>query len=219
MINGSFEGEYTERGYAEVKVAEGWEPFWARGHTPPPERPEVNCGRPEFFPARAEVDPFRVIDGAKAQGWYVRWRVMDAGVYQTFQVPANTQFTFSTNVQAWCSDGGDPRISDGELNFRLGLDLTGGIDPWASNVVWSNWLRGQAEYQKMEIHATSLTMQVTVFIRAWNKWELSHNDAYTDDAMLVIKGENEGNEGGLTEEDVRRIIREEVRSIRLTIGE
>jgi hypothetical protein len=30
--------------------------------------------------------------------------------------------------------------------------------------------------------------QATVFIRAWNKWRLSHNDVYLDAATLEVEG-------------------------------
>lgn len=182
MNNGSFEGTYTERGYPEVRVAPEWKPFYCLAL--PPEGDDM-CARPEYKPVFERDFPYRVTDGNMAQCWFVRWKVMDAGVYQRITgLPANTKFTFSADVQAWCSQGGDPRVSDGELYFRLGLSLDGTTDPDSPIVIWTDWKRGSTDYQTMSISAITLTPNVTVFVRAWNKWCLSHNDAYIDNAKL-----------------------------------
>ena len=45
-----------------------------------------------------------------------------------------------------------------------------------------------AEYQALEMQATADAPHATVFVRAWNKWRLSHNDVYVDAVTLEVEG-------------------------------
>lgn len=174
LVNPSFEGEYTEREKRpEVKVASGWYPFWAE-----------ELAVPEYKPLPTSVDPVRVLDGDQAQCWFIRWNLMDAGVMQYVTVPVGAQVVFSVSVQAWCSQSDDPRTSDGDLDFAIGIDPLGGDDPWAQSIEWSDTVRGTAEYKRIEVSCVAEASVITVYVRAWNKWKLSHNDAYIDAADL-----------------------------------
>ena len=59
---------------------------------------------------------------------------------------------------------------------------------------------------------------MTVFVRAWNKWRLSHNDIYIDDCHLVKEGGGTIPPGGTDclmdwdrlESTVRRVVAEEL---------
>lgn len=185
LRNGGFEGDYTERGAPEVKIAPGWEPFWLEGMPHDGQGPAV---RPEFKPVTKDIDAHRIVEGDTAQAWFIRWNTMDAGVYQRVtEIEPGSELTFSASVQVWCSEKNDPRADDGELYMRLGIDPTGGQDPWADRVQWSGWTRGTKEHQRIKVTATTKGDTATVFVRAWNKWKLSHNDAYVDAAELVAR--------------------------------
>jgi hypothetical protein len=152
--------------------------------------------RPEFKPVTVAIDPKRVVEGQTTQGWFVRWKTMDAGVYQRVTgLAAGQELTFSASIQVWCSQKDNPRADDGELYMRVGIDPAGGIDPWADSVQWSAWERGTREHERISITATAAGGAATVFVRGWNKWKLSHNDAYVDDAQLIVAGVPEEGEG------------------------
>ena len=74
----------------------------------------------------------------------------------------------------------------GNFNFTLGIDPTGGTDPFAPTVIWGN---GVSNYNKhfavpsVEVVATSNYM--TVFLRSRTLWAFKHNDAYWDTISLV----------------------------------
>jgi hypothetical protein len=88
----------------------------------------------------------------------------------------------------WCSESDDPLAADGELYARLGLDLQGGMDPWAATVQWTRWARLTEEYQALELQAIADAPHATVFIRAQTRWRLSHNDVYRDAVTLEVEG-------------------------------
>ena len=146
LRNGGFEGAYTEG------VAPEWEPFWLEGM---PHEGQGPATRPEFKPVTTEIDPARIVEGDKAQEWYVRWNTMDAGVYQQVTgLQAGQSLTFSASVQVWCSQNDDPRADDGELYMRVGIDPMGGVDPWAGSVQWSGWKRGTKEHERISVTTT-----------------------------------------------------------------
>jgi len=213
LTNGGFEGSYTERGAPEVKVALGWEPFWATGD-PPKERGQGPCARPEYKPVLAAQFPYRVKAGLAAQCWFLNYRVMDAGILQRVKVQAGRRYEFWVAAHAWCSNGDDPHVSDGEMYLSLGLDLGGGTNPFEQGVVWTPWRLLGADYARCgTLAVTALTEQMTVYVRAWNKWRLKHNDVYVDEAELNDVSAGPPPEPGTAAVDydrIRQIVREEL---------
>lgn len=192
LQNPGFEGIYqAQDGINEVKVAIGWRAFWHEG-LPPQEHAQGPCQRPEYIPATLGVDAGRVIEGARAQGWFLRYKVMDAGVYQRIMdLSVDEPFSFSVYAHAWCSNRDDPRAADGEMYLALGVDLTGGTDARAIHVRWTEWRRLTQDYRELTIADRTTGPELTVFVRAWNKWRLSHNDVYIDDASFTVEGGQE----------------------------
>jgi len=121
-------------------------------------------------------------------------------------------YQFDVAAQAWCSNSDDPTVSDGELYVSLGIDPYGGTDAFAQSVAWTEWAYIGAEYKRLESHkALAGAGYVTLFIRAANKWALSHNDVYIDDAHLTkAGGGTEPPVGEVDYERIRQIVREEI---------
>lgn len=190
LLNPSFELPYSERGAGEVKVSHDWKPFYIVGETIEGQGPTA---RPEYKPLPRSLDELRVIDGDTAQCWFTNWKVHDAGIYQRITgITVGATITFRASGQVWCSESDDPRADDAELYFRLGIDREGGTDAYAGHVVWTDFIRGTAEYQEAEISAIAQATAITVFVRSWNKWPVKHNDMYVDKASLIVEGGNGG---------------------------
>ena len=82
---------------------------------------------------------------------------------------------------------GDPQV-DARTNFTfwVGIDPSGGINPLAGTVVWSQgWHVYNGFVQPVSVQATAQSGTVTVFLRSRTKWPFKHNDAYWDDAELI----------------------------------
>jgi len=75
------------------------------------------------------------------------------------------------------------------FTFRVGIDPTGGTDPFADTVVWGEGrhiYNAHAEVRSNSV--VSVAGAVTVFLRSTTRWPFKHNDAYWDDAELVVVG-------------------------------
>jgi len=217
MQNRSLEQPYIQDGqHSTVKVASGWTYFASNGK--PPER-DGPCQLPEYKPLNKSQDARRVWDGQTAQCWFIRWKIFDAGIYQVVEAEQGAAYKFDAMAQAWCSDSDDPTVSDGEMYVSLGIDPSGGTNAFSTSVAWSDWLPAGATYKRFyspEVIAGGT--KITVFVRAWNKWELSHNDIYIDDTHLVLVSDPEPPEpptGCALDWDrlealMRKVIREEL---------
>jgi len=71
------------------------------------------------------------------------------------------------------------------VNMRVGIDPTGGINPYSPTVVWSGFANPYDVYVPFEIATTAQGDQVTVFTWSNPTAARKHNDIYWDEASLV----------------------------------
>jgi len=190
FVNGEFGRPFVPHpGHDNILVAYGWHAWWSDKKWPDQDQ-NVNrpLAAPEAKPIFAGEFPYRVLEGDTCQCWFIYSKLMNAGIYQQVQVGAGKRVTFDLPFQTWCSAHENPRVSDGELYLRVGIDERGGTDWEADSVVWGNWVRGRAEYASTAISTISQTDTVTLWVHTWNKWAVTHNDIYVDGATLEIEG-------------------------------
>jgi hypothetical protein len=82
------------------------------------------------------------------------------------------------------------QVADGgarNFTFQVGIDPTGGTNPFADSVVWGQGAHVYNAYHQVppvEVLAQGST--VTVFLRSRVLWPFKHCDAYWDDACLEV---------------------------------
>jgi hypothetical protein len=85
----------------------------------------------------------------------------------------------------WSSQNDDFGVSDGYHHKRVGIDPTGGSDPFAPTVVWGNEDRTMDVWVQLGVIAQAKGDAVTVFVQEKPEYSLKHNDVLIDDAALV----------------------------------
>lgn len=82
---------------------------------------------------------------------------------------------------------GDPwNDAVGNFAFMLGIDPTGGTDPFADTVEWGTKAYIYNQYHQVPSVRTMAEAQtVTVFLRSTTLWPFKHNDAHWDDVELL----------------------------------
>jgi hypothetical protein len=187
--------------YGEIFVPEGWVAFWKEG-LPVPHDPQntVGYGRPEMQVIQ-KVPPFlnppRIRSGDWSLKYFTFYRIHDAGIYQTVTVPNNARLRASFWAHAWSSQLDDPFHSDQtteddrqNFTFTIGIDPTGGTDPWADSVEWGEGAHIYDTFAQVPlVEVVAQGTQVTVFIRSQVLWPFKHCDAYADDVTLEIVNE------------------------------
>ncbi len=205
---------HTGQEFGEIFVPEYWVAFWKESG-PVPWDPQNNngFGRPEMQVINREppfLDPPRIRSGNRALKYFTFFRIHDAGLYQQVDVEEGARVTVRAFAHAWsstsdnprCSDGsnvgckvvalreGDPNLDDADRNFtfRVGVDPTGGTDPWADSVVWGAGAHIYNGYAQVpEASAVAEGDRITVFLRSTVLWPFKHCDAYWDDVELVLE--------------------------------
>ncbi len=200
-------------GIPEVQVAPGWRAFWL-DNPPPYAVIPSNCigldsgcywARPEFRGMTTAEFAYRVHGGQLSQKYFTFGRQHEAGLYQQVSgITPGVRLRFSAYLETWSC------LAEGEWNncptapysnhpapmhTKVGIDPTGGTNPWASTVVWSQEVETFDHWTNFWVEATAEADTVTVFIYSrpdWvDGWPRINNDVYVDDASLVVVGEGE----------------------------
>jgi hypothetical protein len=210
-------GPLPSRPWQTVQVAQGWAGWWQ----PPNENMSSKdfyqtypnyCGRnapeecvawhaPEFRDTRSmPQDPPRIRSGQNSQKYFTFWSVHQGGLYQVVEgVRPGMALRFSVYMHAWSAtklNGKEPNphFSFGQtgMHMKIGIDPTGGVDPWSSNVVWSEEKDAYDKFDRYEVQAVARANKVTVFTHSRPENPMEHNDVYVDDADLVYLGGGPG---------------------------
>ena len=197
LVNAGFEGWYThDTLYGErpvVLTPDGWVTWWRESDAEDMVQPEVVRPISTNDPVYVELVP-RIHGGSQAMQLY-NWGTYEAGFYQKVDaLPPGARAIFSAYGHAWsCNEDlpegpyscGDPY---GFL-LKVGIDPTGGEDPWADSVIWSADAYIYDAYEKVGPISTLVGEDgaVTVFIYSYAKWPVKHNEAYWDDAELIVQ--------------------------------
>lgn len=178
------DGQYLQCNTAQVPV--NWIPWWISQSE---EDPDWKNRMPEYKPATA---PYlnRIHSGSAAAQYFTFHSTHTAGLLQVVDVPQNASVRFSIWGQAW-SSASDTDYSDfpTAVNMRIGIDPTGGTNPYGQAIVWSDYKQPYDSYQQFVVEAQAQGAQVTVFTISSPDEARKHNDIYWDDAELVVIGQ------------------------------
>jgi hypothetical protein len=187
LSNPGFEGAYYAwNRIAEISVAEGWLPFWV---SPQAGDEGWKNRTPIYQAATYAVSPHRTRSGQTAQMYATDMATHVAGLMQTVQVSAGQRLRFRAYGHAWSTDQDtvNSSIDPGNVRMKIGIDPTGGTNPFSSQVVWS---AGKAVYDDyddgFEVEAVAACPTVTVFLISSVEKPRKHNAIFWDDASLEV---------------------------------
>lgn len=183
----------------EVQVAQGWLGWWLEPDVDPrypgscENRPgcQVAWHRPEWREAQCgPVCANRVRSGGNAQKYFTFFSIHDAGMYQRVTgITPGQRVRFSIYMQAWSTHNAyGPSEGQQSMGMRIGIDPTGGTNPYAGTVQWSPVNDVYDTWGFYSLEAVAQAGAVTVFTRSTPVYGFQHNDIYLDDASLVIVG-------------------------------
>jgi len=177
---------FTGAQYGEIFTPEGWVTWWAEGEF---KRPEC-----KVIPNEAPFngDPDRIHNGYYSGMCFTFFGKQNAGYYQVVRnIPEGSQVEGAFYAHAWSCGDDSPPLSCGDpyaFYFQVGIDPNGGTDPFSGNIVWSSPYFNYDTFGKVgPVQATvGASGAATLFVKAYGKWDLKHNDAYFDDMSLTM---------------------------------
>lgn len=183
LQDGGLESQYTSRARPDLNIPSAWN-IWI-GETP---RLQDWQNLPPFASAHTEGDP-APYGGSTALMIQRGYATFTAAVYQQVSVTDGA----ALQASAWAylqtcdpADGAQTCESnpDSGAEVRVGIDPTGGTNPFDSDVVWSNTANPHNTWEELTVRATAAGENVTVFLYATQVWPKAINAVYWDDARL-----------------------------------
>jgi len=207
LRNGGFEGNFVRQwnalnnSWVNGRVAEGWTAWWRKptdregrypGQCDLDDRVCQPWHEPEYRETKGiPYNPPRIREGENSQVFFTSFGLHEGGLYQrVVGAPRGWRVRFSIWVRAWSNSTEDTRESSGQpgLHLRLGIDPTGGVDPWSSAVIWGDEFETFDEFTQAEFDVTTQADALTVFFRSAPERALKHIDVVVDDAQLTVVG-------------------------------
>lgn len=186
VYNGSFE-EATRRTSLSSWVAVGWEPWFQQPGTLVE---GYKAREPEFGPLHLRKDQY--LHGEYSMRWFNSYGSHRAGLFQTISVPPGSTIEFSAWFNSWCSSKDVYNESDALCYKQVGIDPTGGTDPFADTVVWSEVNSEMDHWVRVAVRATVPGDKATVFLKEWGQLAVKNNTVVVDHAeAYVIAGPGE----------------------------
>jgi hypothetical protein len=172
-----------------IFTPQGWTTWWRKGG---------DFGQPEVKTI-PNVPPFtgelpRIRSGFYAVLMFTYYRLQDMGLYQvvTGLEPGST-VQLSAYAHGWSCDDKKHKLgySCGDAwnqRFQVGIEPNGAADPFSSNIVWSQEQAVPDHYQRIGPVTAQVGAggKVTAILRSKTKWMYVYQDAYWDDASMVM---------------------------------
>ncbi|MFQ6100912.1 MAG: LysM peptidoglycan-binding domain-containing protein [Anaerolineae bacterium] len=177
------EGFYYYQNVGELKLANGWEAWFVdEGEVEPAWRNR----RPEY---NLCTEPIRVHGGYKSQQYGIIYATHLAGILQRVEgITPGSRLRFTIWGYMY-AEGNHP----GNVHMKVGIDPTGGRDPFAGQVVWSpeasplaHGKGSAAAWYQFSVEAVAQAGAVTVFAYSNPEWAAYQLGAQWDDASLNV---------------------------------
>jgi LysM repeat protein len=139
-----------------------------------------------------ETGPERKVAGDNSQKYFTFYSVHEAGIYQVVGgVKPGDRLRFSVFMEGWSNGANDPSKSDynQHMNLQVGIDPTGGNNPWSPNIVWTAPAESFDKFTQFVVEAVAKNNVVSVWTKSRPDMPLQHVDVYVDEASLnVVQG-------------------------------
>ena len=156
--NGEFAGElYPFRNDERLKLPAGWAPWWGSQRDGDP---AWKNQLPEFGATVEDGVPLLVVRSPFA--------THTAGLMQQQPAAADDRYELVVDAKAWSSEAetpGELRESS-DVNVQVGIDPTGGLDPFSPLVQWSKPAQPLGHWQTIRLVVQAQANLMTVFLKS-----------------------------------------------------
>ncbi|GAB5489952.1 MAG: hypothetical protein Phog2KO_01670 [Phototrophicaceae bacterium] len=179
-----------EDGFSGSGVASDWE-SWVSSDADAPGFQEA----PDYIRASDASDNGlipQVRSGDEAQAMFSFFATHDAGIYQQVDVTKGSELRFSIYGHVFSNNLADvdESANPGGVTIRVGIDPTGGTDPFSDDIVYTEPFITYDTYIQYNVIATADSDTVTVFVRSTITEPVQNTIVFLDDAVLNVTPES-----------------------------
>lgn len=180
LQNGEFDrGFFAFHNDPQIEVASGWAPWWTEGDE---DAPEWKNQKPVFAPF--------VLDDASVQEISSPFATHRGGLWQQVPAAGGNRYTLSVMGQAWSSEDETPgsRREGSDVNLRLGVDPTGGLDPDSPIIKWSKTAQPLSRWETLRLSFEAEANIITIFLESSPSLPKRQQRVFWRDAVLLPDG-------------------------------
>jgi hypothetical protein len=176
LTNGSFEANAKGK-------PQGWT-FWADT--------SGGKGSPLIAYRSTKQKQKEVVHGSQSLQLTTVYSIHRAGFYQQVQLSQDKigcQATFSISALTWDKQKPDwtpQQCGFGSFQVKAGIDASGGTNPQAKGVVWTDSWKACPDFQRLSIRQKISQTKLTLFFLSAPKWPVRENVSIWDLATLTV---------------------------------
>ncbi len=158
LLNGRLtEPHFEHRGNGKLRTAIGWSPWWAAAQANDPHWKNKQPGFSLF-----------TLDGQPVQQISTPFGVHVGGLWQQVPSAPGNEYELEVEGQAWSSEDTAPasQLEASDVNLQVGIDPTGGLDPFSPLIVWSKVAQPLSHWQTLRVTAVSEANILTVYLKS-----------------------------------------------------
>ena len=180
-----------EDGFDSSQVANGWE-SWVSDDEDAPDFQES----PTYLQASDASDNGlipQVRSGDEAQALFSFFASHDAGIYQQVDdITEGSELRFSIYGHVFSNSTADvdQSTNPGGVTIRVGIDPTGGTDPFSDDIVYTEPFITYDTFIQYNVIATAESDTATVFVRSTVTEPVQNTIVFLDDAVLNVTPES-----------------------------
>jgi len=207
ILSDSFEGDHAPfNGISELTCPKDWLPYWVQGT--PQQTANGEFVRPEIKPKHKTPE---VLHGDWSTSIHTRFATHKGGLYRQFVTLPGA--VYQARIYVMGVDADEGKAGHG---MRIGIDPLGGTDFESKSIVWSEWYSQHMDswrnrqWVEQVVTTAAQSGKITVFLHSQNDYRRSAFGHWDDFKLYVSES---GSGGGITEDRVREIVREELKAI------
>jgi hypothetical protein len=188
LVNPGFEeGFYQYQGIGELKIPNGWTPWWHEGDKAPS---GTVYRRPEWSPIDVPLAAYLVHSGNASSKMFTTYGAHNAGIYQHVKAIPGQWYTFSAWVYVWSSSGVDGHKSEsprGRYRARVCANPWGSSQQWDDTTICGKEIVDVYDsWQQVSVTFQAWGGEITGFTEGNPWWAVRSNDSTWDDVRLDL---------------------------------
>lgn len=158
LLNGRLsEPFFAHQGSGKLRVAAGWAPWWAAAQENDPHWKKRQPGFSLF-----------TLDGEPVQQVSTPFGTHVGGIWQQVPAAVGNEYELTVEGQAWSSEdtAAGSQLEASDVHMQVGIDPTGGLDPFSPLVVWSEVAQPLSRWETLRVTAVSEANIITIYLKS-----------------------------------------------------
>jgi len=158
LLNGKLgEPFFEHQNDGKLRTAVSWAPWWSAAQENDPHWKNRQPGFSLF-----------TLDGQQVQQVSTPFSTHVGGLWQQVPAAVGNEYELTVEGQAWSSEdtAAASQLEASDVNLQVGIDPTGGLDPFSPLIVWSEKSQSLSHWETLRVTVVSEANIITVYLKS-----------------------------------------------------